>query len=57
MSHTRCKGKTREQLTSDPKWFSAGRDAHPSCSRAGSRGWGPSCASQHHLGAFPGTFT
>lgn len=53
MSHTRRKGKTREQLTNDPKRFSAGRNAHPSCCRAGSCcqcGHGPSCASQHHLG-------
>lgn len=54
MSHTRRKGKTREQLTSDLKWFSVGRNAHPSCSRARSRcqrGHGLSHASQHHLGA------
>lgn len=53
MSHTWCKGKTREQLTSDPNRFSARRNAHPSYSRARSRcqhGHGPSCTSQHHLG-------
>lgn len=54
MSHTRHKGKTLEQLTSDLKWFSVGRNTHPSCSRAGGRcqhGHGRSRTSQHHLGA------
>jgi len=29
MSHTRCKGKIRERLTSDPKRFSGGRSMQP----------------------------